>query len=77
MPAPTTPFGCHFIMEDGSKGSFAGGSYDNISAVTIACCLYAASQTPTSVTNPNLERTVAVYDGAGTIIAIIGPRVPA
>ena len=62
------PFGCYTLNPDGSKKSLVGGSYDNISAVTIACAVYAAIQGY----SPTDKRQLAVFDDTDTMIAVIG-----
>ena len=62
------PFGCYTLNLDGSKKTLVGGSYDNISAVTIACSVYAAIQ----AYSPTDKRQLAVFDETDTMIAVIG-----
>ena len=64
-PAATThPFKCKL-----PDGTFVGGSYDSISAVTIACAAFTTMQTlnPTAGTHQ-----ITVFDSADVAIAYIG-----
>ncbi len=66
---PPTPFEVH-MMNQGVKGESLGGSYDNLSAVTIACTVWSSMQSY----NPTTDRVFGVFDNAtGTQIAVIGP----
>jgi len=70
-PAPaaaTHPFTVYTVNEDGTKKTYVGGSYDNISAVTIACAMYDAMQDYAAST----WRKIVVYDSTDTPIAFIG-----
>ena len=62
------PFGCYTLNPDGSKKTLVGGSYDNISAVTIACAVYASIQ----AYSPTDKRQLAVFDETDTLIAVVG-----
>ena len=57
-----------YLIQDGVRGAWVGGSYDNISAVTIACALYTALE----ATYPDVHNAIGVYDGADAGIAFIG-----
>jgi len=59
------PFTCEL-----PDGSVVGGSYDNISAVTIACSYFNTVQTLTPDTTG--KHVVTVYDDTRTPIAVIG-----
>jgi len=61
----THPFVCKL-----PDGTVVGGSYDNISAVTIACALYGVIQHANFTTDGS--HVVTVYDDAGTAIAQVG-----
>lgn len=66
---PATPFEAH-IMVAGAKGESLGGSYDNLTAVTIACTVWQSMQ----AYNPTTDRVFGVFDNStGTQIAVIGP----
>lgn len=62
------PFKVCVLNSDDTRGVEIGGSYDNISAVTIACCLYSARQ----AVGGSISFRVAVYDDSGTGIAVVG-----
>jgi hypothetical protein len=68
---PTTPFRA-YLVEDGVVGEFLGGSYDNISAVTVACAAYQIMQRY----NPRTNVAAVVYDDLDAIIAWIGRYMP-
>jgi hypothetical protein len=68
---PTTPFRAYKV-EDGVVGDFLGGSYDNISAVTVACTCFQTLQGY----NPRTNISVVVYDENDQIIAWIGRYTP-
>jgi hypothetical protein len=59
------PFTCKL-----PDGSVIGGSYDNLSAVTIACTLYAIIQAANPTTTGSHQ--VSVHDATDTVIAVIG-----
>lgn len=54
-------------------GTLVGGSYDNLSAVTIAAAVYQARQGGSGGSDPDF--VVTVFDSADVEIAIIGPFV--
>jgi len=62
------PFPCYTLNPDGSQKMLVGGSYDNISAVTIACAIYVAIQSY----SPHDKRQVGVFDDTDTLIAVVG-----
>jgi hypothetical protein len=66
--APTHPFSCYTLDEQGERKTLVGGSYDNISAVTIAVAVYGAQQDY----SPSTWRKVAVFDDSDKIIAFVG-----
>jgi len=66
--AATHPFRVYTLNDDNTKKTYVGGSYDNISAVTIACAMYGAMQNFNVVT----WRQIAVFDSTDTPIAVIG-----
>jgi len=68
---PTTPFRS-YVVEDGVVGEFLGGSYDNISAVTVACSAFQILQSY----NPRTNVAAVVYDENGQVIAWIGRYTP-
>jgi len=70
-PATATqhPYTCRL-----ADGSVVGGSYDNISAVTIACSYWNVIQTLTPDTTG--KHIVTVYDDTDTAIAVIGRSAP-
>jgi len=63
--AQTHPFLCKL-----PDGTVIGGSYDNISAVTIACAIYGVIQHANFTTDGS--HVVTVYDSTGTGIAQVG-----
>ena len=67
IAAPVTAFKC-FLVEDAIIGQFVGGSYDNISAVTVATDAYRTLQDY----NPRSNVGVIVVDDTGINIAYIG-----
>lgn len=68
METPQIPFKV-FLIQDGVLATEpSGGSYDNISAVTIACALYQSLQGY----NPATENAVTVHDETDTAIAYVG-----
>jgi len=62
------PFTIWTVDEAGTKKGYVGGSYDNASAVTIACGVYDALQDYSVAT----WRQVRVYDSTDQVIAFIG-----
>ena len=62
------PFNVYRMVDEQTKGNWVGGSYDNISAVTIACAVYAARQNY----SPDFETMFAVFDSTDTPIAFVG-----
>jgi len=66
-PAANTvhPFKCKL-----PDGTIVGGSYDNLSAVTIACTLYAVIQGQNFTTTGS--HIITVEDDTGTVIAQVG-----
>jgi len=67
---PQHPFKVYTMNADDTKNTFVGGSYDNISAVTIACAIWTSSQNY----NPTTGFAVGVYDDTDTVIAFLGRR---
>jgi len=61
----THPFTCKL-----PDGLLVGGSYDNISAVTIACALYGVLQDENFTTDGS--HVITVYDSTGVAIAVVG-----
>ena len=59
------PFKCQL-----PDGTVVGGSYDNASAVTIACALYAVAQGYSPTTSGSHQ--ITVLDTTDTVIAVIG-----
>lgn len=70
------PFKCVALDDNDQQTVVCGGSYDNISAVTIACAVYQASQAVAPITHPDMYRRVAVLDTTDTIIAVVGAKNP-
>jgi hypothetical protein len=69
----THPFNVHdYDPETEKKGVLAGGSYDNASAVAIACAAYVVAQNYAASTT----RAFAVYDDTDTVVAFIGRYLP-
>ena len=66
--ATAHPFRCYIVDDTGAKKTYVGGSYDNISAVTIACAVYDAIQDYSIST----WRKIVIYDSTDTAIAFIG-----
>ena len=66
--ATTHPFRCWTVNEADVKKTYVGGSYDNISAVTIACAAYGSIQGYS--TSPWMR--VVVFDSTDTPVAFIG-----
>jgi hypothetical protein len=64
---PTTLFKV-YLIQDGVRGVWVGGSYDNISAVTIACAIY----TTLEAMYPDSHNAVGVYDSMDTGVAFVG-----
>jgi hypothetical protein len=62
------PFKVYELNDDGSTGAMVGGSYDNISAVTIACAAWSTVQGY----SPSTHRKLVIYDATDTAIAFIG-----
>lgn len=62
------PFNAYVVEADGSKGQFVGGSYDDISAVTVASAVYQAKQQ----TSPNVPFAIGVFDSTDALIAWVG-----
>jgi len=72
--ASTHPFKVYTYNPDGSQGTrLLGGSYDNISAVTIACSVYQAMQQ----FDVDTWRQLGVWDSTNTLIAVIGAQAEA
>lgn len=68
VPLPT-PFEVH-MMNQGAKGESLGASYDNVTAVTIACTVWQSMQDY----NPTTDRIFGVFDNTtGNQIAAVGP----
>ena len=68
MSTPQHPFRCFTLDANEEKKTSVGGSYDNASAVAIACSVYAALEGYA----PSLWLKVAVFDSTDTLIAFIG-----
>jgi len=70
-PEPKAPplqqFNVYWMTDQNTKNEWLGGSYDNISAVTIGCCIFAALEK-----NYQTRALVAVFDSTDTAIAFIG-----
>jgi len=66
--APTHPFMVYTLDTEDQQKTLVGGSYDDISAVTIACAVYSAFQRY----SPSQWRRLAVFDDTDTPIAFIG-----
>jgi len=62
------PFNVYSMIDANTKDKWVGGSYDNISAVTVASAIYQARQGY----SPDTEALVAVFNDTDTMIAIIG-----
>lgn len=62
------PFRCYTLDDNNERKTMVGGSYDEISAVTIACAVYAVAQGYSAST----WRNVIVVDSTEQIIAVIG-----
>src|SRR5262245_27781797 len=65
---PQHAYRCYLLDENDEKKTYVGGSYDNISAVTIACAMYQAMQGYNVAT----WRKIVVFDSGDTPIAFIG-----
>jgi len=61
-------YNVYLMTDPDTKGQWVGGSYDNISAVTIACSWYSTTQQLVPANN----RLIAVFDDTDTVIAAIG-----
>jgi len=64
---PSQQFNVYWMADPNTKGDWLGGSYDNISAVTIACTVFAELQR-----HYQTEALVGVFDDTDTPIAFIG-----
>jgi len=64
---PTQLFNVYWMVDANTKNKWLGGSYDNISAVTIACAVFNALQE-----GYQKHALVAVFDGSDNAIAFIG-----
>ena len=65
---PQHPYRCFTLNPDYSQNRYVGGSYDNISAVTIASALYTARE---QVMQSD-HFLIGVFDDTDTPIAFIG-----
>ena len=66
LAPPIEQFNCYLMVDQNTKGPWVGGSYDNISAVTIACAFYQ------SYMRHAPEPLVGVFDSSDSVIAFIG-----
>ena len=64
---PTTLFTCKL-----PNGAIVGGSYDNASAVAIACAAFQSLQG----LYPGGGHEIRVYDNASTVVAYVGYYAP-
>ena len=69
MAGPTHLFNVYWMKDQSTKGGWIGGSYDNISIVTIMCALYQVRQN--RVADQGL--LMACFDSTDTLIAAVGP----
>jgi len=69
-PAVSTAhlYNVYLMVDSNTKEQWVGGSYDNISAVTIACSWYSTTQQLV----PENSRLVGVFDDTDSVIAFIG-----
>jgi len=67
------PYPVYTLNDDETKKELVGGSYDNISALTIACAVFGLRQSK----GTDEWLMVGVFDDAGTLIARIGKQRPA
>ena len=81
MSEPETPikqdtvhlFTVYTLNDDETQNEVVGGSYDNISAVTIACSVFQVRQSK----GTDEWLMVGVFDSTDTLIARIGKQRPA
>ena len=64
---PTQLFNVYWMTDASTKREWLGGSYDNISAVTIACSVFNSLQDAYQQ-----NALVGVFDGSDKAIAFIG-----
>ena len=69
---PTTLYKCFIVNGGVIDADAAGGSYDNISAVTIACAVFQTLQG----FSPSPSRAVTIHDSTDTVIAFVGKYMP-
>ena len=66
------PFKCYVMYDDQRSDNLLGGSYDNISAVTVACAVFSTLYQA----GGHAANGVGVYDDTDTMIAYIGMYQP-
>lgn len=65
MDPSTFPFKCQL-----ADGTYVGGAWDNISALTIACAVFSVWQDYDPSTSG--ARQVSVLDDTDTVLAVVG-----
>ena len=70
---PVTLFKCYQVKNGVIDADASGGSYDNISAVTIACSVFQAMQDY----SPSPRNAVTIHDDTGKVIAFVGKYIEA
>lgn len=68
-PPPTQQVNCYRMIDSKTRGEWVGGSYDSISAVTIACAWF---QARVSMSSFSSDLCIGVFDANLNVLAFIG-----